>query len=106
MRAEYEATVMFVLCSEDYGASELVHACEPAIVLQTLGGAHDPTEPSTRATFAYAIEANAVRRVVVCGHPGCSLAQEGDKDRLGQAVSNVTAQCRALRADAFIGAFY
>ena len=100
---------MFVLCSENYAAAAVVAACEPAIVLQTLGGARDPSDVSTRATFEYALRRKGVRRIVVCGHLACQavaleppLRQRADARTTTQA--DVVAQCRKLRQDARIGA--
>lgn len=93
--------VMVVLCSENYAAGALLAACEPAIVLQTFGGAPEPLDSSTRATFEYGIKLKRVRRVVVCGHLGCNaVALEGG----GDARAHVVDQCRRLQQDAHIGA--
>ena len=96
---------MFVLCSENHAASALVAACAPSIVLQTFGGAGDPSDASARSTFEYAITTNAVRRVIVCGHLACKAApldRGADARTLTQA--ELIAQCRSLREDARIGA--
>ena len=96
---------MVVLCSENYAALAVLAACEPAIVLQTFGGARDPSDASTRATFEYAVRLNAVRRVIVCGHLACQAValDEGANARTA-TQADVVAQCRSLREDSRIGA--
>lgn len=97
--------VMFVLCSENYAASAVLAACEPAIVLQTFGGARDPSEAATRATFEYAVRSNAVRRVIVCGHLACqAVALDKGANARTATQADVVAQCRSLRQDSRIGA--
>ena len=99
------SNVMFVLCSENHAAAAVVAACEPAIVLQTFGGARDPSDASTRATFEYAVRLNGVRKVIVCGHLGCqAIALDGGADARTRTQADVVAQCRRLRQDAHIGA--
>lgn len=96
-----ESDVMVVLCSEDYAAAALLASCDPAVVLQTLGGARDPADTSTRSTFDYGFALKQVRRVIVCGHVGCKArpVEEG-----GDARAHVLAQCRGLLRDPHIGA--
>jgi len=99
------SNVMFVLCSENHAAAAVVAACEPAIVLQTFGGARDPADASTRATFEYAVRLKGVRKVIVCGHLGCkAVALDGGADARTKTQADVVAQCRRLRQDAYIGA--
>ena len=104
-RKPYEASdVMFVLCSENHAASAVVAAWEPAIVLQTFGGARDPSDASTRATFEHAVRQHGVRRVIVCGHLGCKAgALDRGADARMATQADVVAQCRRLRQDARIG---
>ena len=97
--------VMFVLCSDNYAAIAVLAACAPAVVLQTFGGARDPSDASTRATFEYAVRSNAVRRVIVCGHLSCqAVAPDEGADARTATQADVVAQCRGLRHDPRIGA--
>ena len=98
--------VMFVLCSENYAAAELVAAVEPAIVLQSLGGARSPSDAGVRATFEYGIVRKSVRQVVVCGHLDCCAVAADGGDSRAATEADVSAQCRALRDDAFIGELF
>lgn len=96
--------VMFVLCSENHAAAAVLASLEPAIVLQTFGGARAPSEASTRSAFEYAIGLKGVRRVVVCGHLGCqAVALDDGADARTATQADVVAQCRRLRQDARIG---
>lgn len=100
------ASVMFVLCSESHAEAALAASCEPAIVLQALGGARTPSDPSTRATFDYAVAACGVRHVVVCGHARCRALDAGAhdaRDPRAASQAHVVAQCRRLRQDPHIG---
>jgi carbonic anhydrase len=92
--------VMFVLCSECHAGAELVASMQPAMVLQTLGGAGAPADPAVRATFEYAVRSKGVRRIVLCGHEGCQAVAEG-----GRAASqaHVVSQLRSLLDDEEIG---
>lgn len=97
------SNAMFVLCSENHAAAALAAACEPALVLQTLGGARDPGDQSTRATIEYAIVAKGARHLVVCGHQGCeAVASEGQDSRYATQAALVS-QCLRLREDPCIG---
>lgn len=95
--------VMFVLCSENYAAAALAAACEPGIVLQTLGGARDPADETTRATFEYAIVKAGIRHVVVCGHQGCEAVAPKAQESRRASQAAVVSQCMRLREDAYIG---
>lgn len=101
--ANEPSSVMFVLCSENYAAAALVAACEPALVLQTLGGARDPADESTRATFEHAIVKRGVRHVVVCGHQACEAVASGGTDSRCATQAAVVSQCFRLREDPCIG---
>lgn len=96
-----KANLLFVLCSEDAGGTSLIAACEPAIVLQSLGGARFPGEEATRATFDYAIRLQGVRRLVVCGHSGCRAFESSEEPAPSQ--ERTARQTAALMADRFIG---
>ncbi len=101
--ASERSNVMFVLCSENHAAAALAAACEPALVLQILGGARDPADESTRATVEYAIVEKGVRHVVVCGHQGCeAVASEGQDSRYATQAA-VFSQCLRLREDPCVG---
>lgn len=101
--ASERSNVMFVLCSENHAAAALAAACEPALVLQTLGGARDPADESTRATIEYAIVEKGVRHVVVCGHQGCEAAASEGQDSRHAPQAAVVSQCIRLREDPSIG---
>lgn len=94
---------MFVLCSENHAALGLVGVCEPAVVLQTLGGARTPSDPATRATFEHAVRKKGIRHVVVCGHADCGAfgPDVGSSPEAGHAEA--LAQCQALLEDEHIG---
>ena len=93
--------VMFVVCSEDHDGSELVAACAPAMVLQTLGGVRTPSDASIRATFEHAVREKGVGHVIVCGHEGCSAF--GPQASSEKVQLETAAQCRSLGEDAHIG---
>lgn len=95
--------LMFVLCSENYAAAALVAGCEPALVLQMPGGAQNPADGTTRATFDYAIREQGVRNVVVCGHQGCRMVEPQGLDPRRATQAAVVSQCVALREDKHIG---
>lgn len=96
--------VLFVLCSEDLAAASLASACDPTMVLQTLGGAKNPRDEATRATLQHAVRNAGVRHVVVCGHEGCKGIEGLDGDPRKSSQTALVAQCRALVADPQIGA--
>ena len=95
--------VMFVLCSESYAAAAVAAACEPALVHQAFGGARNPGDEATRATFEYAILKKGVRDVVVCGHDGCQAVTTHGADSRRATRSAVVSQCVGLREDEHIG---
>jgi hypothetical protein len=97
--------LMFVLCSEDHAAAAFLAACEPAIVLQTFGGAGAAVDSATRATFEAAVRLRGVRHVVVCGHSGCrAVTVDAGVDPRMAAQAETVAQCRRLWRDPAVGA--
>lgn len=100
------SNVMFVLCSESSAAAELVSAFEPALVLQTFGGARTPADAGTRATIEYAVRERGVRHVVVCGHHGCRAAASSGQGSREATQADAVAQCLALRRDEHLGALF
>jgi hypothetical protein len=85
-----DANALCVICPENRTAAGLVAAHASAMVLQTLGGAGDPSDPLTRCTFEYAIYECRVRRVLLCGHDRCW-------------ARNARAQSRAVQDDRVLG---
>lgn len=89
---------MFVVCSDDYAGAGLVAQCDPAIVLQTPGGARATRECAARATFEYAVQYVGVRLVVVLAHRGCQAARGA---ALKGAPEEALAQWQMLTSDDF-----
>jgi carbonic anhydrase len=102
--AKEPGDVMFVLCSENAAAAPLVAACEPAIVLQTFGGARTPADTTTRATIEYAVKQKGVRHIVVCGHEGCHAVRPRGASARAATQADAAAQAADLRRDQQIGA--
>jgi carbonic anhydrase len=92
--------LMFVLCSECHAGAELVSAMQPAMVLQTLGGARTPADPALRATFEYAVGGKGVKHIVLCGHEACQVVSERGREA---SQAHVVSQLRGLLDDEAVG---
>lgn len=100
------SNVMFVICSESHAAGELVAAFEPALVLQTFGGARTPSDAGTQATIEYAVRSRGVRHIVVCGHEGCRAVPTSGRSSREATQADAVAQCLALRRDEHLSALF
>jgi len=99
---EEPSNVMFVLCSESHAAAAVVAACEPAMVLQILGGASSPLGSSAIATIEYAVKSRGVRHLVVCGHDGCRAGSASGRGDRAAMQAETARQCLDLGRDSHL----
>lgn len=94
------SSVLFVLCTKNRAAAQLIAGCPTAMALQQLSAGADWSEPGTRATLEYAIEVEGVRKIVVCGHleRGSAPVAIGQSARQASQHS-VAEKCMRLRRD-------